>query len=179
MPRRGLERGSRIIDGQKLNTYVYFYHAMKKLSKRQKVIRELDTIIRVAGQLKELSGSDTNWIRKVRTTLGIRLNQLTFGSGMTIQGWRQLENREMDESISLRSLRQAARNLKMDLVYAFVPWKGSLEKLVEDKARELAFSKEEGSLLEAELRRNERPEIFERLVRNIIEDYPKELWDQF
>lgn len=90
-----------------------------------------------------------------------------------------MEARELDETITLRSLRNAARWMKMDLVYAFVPWKGSLEKLIDDKARYLAYDAEEGNWLESELERTEHPEKFEPLVRKIIAEYPKELWDKF
>ena len=45
---------------------------------------------------------------------------------------------EKDGSISIKALREAARALDMQLVYGFVPNDGSLELLIERKAKELA-----------------------------------------
>ena len=49
-----------------------------------------------------------------------------------------MEQREKDGSISLKSLRETARALDMELVYGFVPKDGSLDALIDRKARELA-----------------------------------------
>lgn len=49
-----------------------------------------------------------------------------------------MEQREKEGSISLKSLRESAWALDMELVYGFVPKDGSLDALIDCKARELA-----------------------------------------
>jgi len=51
----------------------------------------------------------------------------------------EMEKREKEGSITIRSLRQAAHALDMELVYGFVPRDGSLDALIERKSRELAM----------------------------------------
>ena len=49
-----------------------------------------------------------------------------------------LEKREVDESISLKRLREAAQALDMEFVYGLVPKDGSLDQLIDRKAEALA-----------------------------------------
>lgn len=57
---------------------------------------------------------------------------------MTKQGALDIERREQDGTITLKSLQEAARAMDMQLVYGFVPQDGSLDALIERKAIELA-----------------------------------------
>lgn len=107
--------------------------------------------------------------------LGKRLN-------LTRQSVYQLEHREKDGAITLKSLKEVARVLDMDFVYGFVPKDGSLEKLVERKARALAeriVNRTSASMkLEDQENSSDRIEqaIIERMEQ-IIRELPPALWD--
>ena len=51
---------------------------------------------------------------------------------------KEIEQRENDGSITIKSLREAGKALDMQLVYWFVPKEDSLEKMVEKRAYEIA-----------------------------------------
>ena len=50
----------------------------------------------------------------------------------------KLEAREADGTLTIKNLQEAARALDMKLVYGLVPNDGSLDALIERKAKELA-----------------------------------------
>ena len=93
-----------------------------------------------------------------------------------------MEQREKNGSITLKSLRDTAKALDMELVYGFVPTDGSLNALIERKARELAtkiVSRTSHSMtLEDQGISDERIEkaIEERATR-LKYEMPKILWD--
>jgi predicted DNA-binding mobile mystery protein A len=57
---------------------------------------------------------------------------------MTKQGVKNMEKRESQEAISIKSLKEIANALDMQFVYGFVPKQGTIENLVNYKASELA-----------------------------------------
>lgn len=50
-----------------------------------------------------------------------------------------MEEREKEGAITLKSLREVAKALDMKVVYALVPTKGSVEEMIDQKAKELAI----------------------------------------
>ena len=80
----------------------------------------------------------TGWIKAVRLALGMSLQQLAKRISITKQSVQEMEQREKNASITLRTLSEAANALDMDLVYGFVPKDGSLNALIDRKAQELA-----------------------------------------
>src|SRR5687767_10510460 len=82
--------------------------------------------------------SDKGWVHTVRTTLGMSLEQLGKKLSLTRQSVGAIEKREADGSITLKSLRDAAFALEMELVYGFVPIDGTLENHIDRKATRLA-----------------------------------------
>lgn len=110
-----------------------------KLSKNKLlVIRQLDKRLLILDISVKSNLPTTGWIKLLRTTLNMSLKQLGDRLSMTPQGVRDIERRELDESITLKSLKEAGDALDMKFVYGFVPKSGSLEKLIEIKAREFA-----------------------------------------
>lgn len=94
--------------------------------------------MKVASTLKQVTPPPLGWINAIRTSLGISLEQLGKKLSITKQAATALETREKDGSITLKTLREAAKALDMQLVYALVPYDGSLEALIERKAKALA-----------------------------------------
>ncbi len=66
------------------------------------------------------------------------LQQLGNRLQISKQGVSDFERREMEGSITLKSLRDIAQAMDMQLVYGFVAKDGSLDALIERRAKELA-----------------------------------------
>ncbi|MFM7195017.1 MAG: mobile mystery protein A [Bacteroidota bacterium] len=88
--------------------------------------------------LADISSPLEGWIRCTRTSLGIGLRQLGARLSVSKQGVRDMEIREAEGGITIRSLREAGRAMNMRLVYGFVPEDGTLDALIERRALELA-----------------------------------------
>ncbi|MFN3998832.1 mobile mystery protein A [Algoriphagus sp.] len=80
----------------------------------------------------------SGWINSIRKALGISAQQLANKLNVSRQGVTDMEKREAEGAITLKSLKEIANKLDMELVYGFVPKTGSLDLYIETKARELA-----------------------------------------
>lgn len=122
------------------------------------------------------------WIKTVRMGLGMSLQQLGTKLSVTRQSVQELEKRESDGSITLRSLRDAANAMDMELVYGFVPKDGDVQSMVNRKARELATKivqrTSQSMLLEDQANQKERLEkAIDELTYDLKRELPKALWD--
>lgn len=88
--------------------------------------------------LRQVAMPPTGWIRAIRTAIGMSMQQLGNRLHVSKQAVMDMEKREKEGSITIKSLREIARVLDMQLVYGFVPNDGSLEALIEKRATELA-----------------------------------------
>ena len=88
--------------------------------------------------LKQVAIPPTGWIKAIRAAIGMSMQQLANKLNISKQGVMDIENREKDGSITIKSLREIARVMDMQLVYGFVPNNGSLHALIEKRAAELA-----------------------------------------
>lgn len=80
------------------------------------------------------------WLRDVRTALGMTGRQLAVRLGLSgSSAVAELERREQQDSITLRSLRNAANALGCELVYALVPHDANFEAMVVRHARLMAM----------------------------------------
>ncbi len=66
------------------------------------------------------------------------MQQLVNKIQITKQSVSHIERREMEGTITLRSLKKVAQALDMELVYGLVPKDATLEDLIHRKAHELA-----------------------------------------
>ncbi len=94
------------------------------------------------------------WIRAVRTSLGMSVRQMAERMGITQQSAARLEKNEINDAITLKSLRKAAEALDCRLVYALVPNEGSLRDIVRRralrKARDIVAPVDHSMMLEAQ-----------------------------
>jgi predicted DNA-binding mobile mystery protein A len=88
--------------------------------------------------LKQEATPPTGWIKAIRTAIGMSMQQLGKKLNISKQGVMDIEKREKEGSITIKSLREVARAMDMKLVYGFVPNNGSLDALIERRATELA-----------------------------------------
>ena len=139
-------------------------------------------------KLKSFQGTEKiiippkGWINSIRTTLNITLEQLSKKLKITKQGINKLEESESVGTISLKSLKELGKAMDMTFVYGFVPNSGSLEKLVERKARQLAekivFRTNQNMLLENQ--GNDKKSIekaIEELTQEIKREMRRSIWD--
>ncbi len=151
--------------------------------RRQKLILEqVDKKITPFYALKHINEPENGWINATRQALNISLKQLGRKMNITPQAVRALENREKAGTISLRSLRAAALAMEMKLVYGPAPEDGSLEKLVDRKAGEMAKTivnrTSQSMLLENQENSKERIlKAYEEKKNELKNEIPKFLWD--
>jgi predicted DNA-binding mobile mystery protein A len=108
------------------------------MARRSLLLQQLDRKMEAYAPLKQSAILPGGWVRSIRTVVGMSLAQLGRKLTMTKQGALDIERREQDGTITLKSLQEAARAMDMQLVYGFVPQDGSLDALIERKAIELA-----------------------------------------
>ena len=132
--------------------------------------------------LLNVKSSPKGWINQIRTGLNMSQVQLAKRLGMTAPAIIDLERREAEEAITLKSLREAGEALNLKLVYGFVPKDGSLEAMIEEKAREQATKiiKRTSVTMKLEDQENSRSRLEEalaELTNDIKREIPKSLWD--
>ena len=108
------------------------------MTKQALLIQQLNAKMLAFASLQKVAPPPTGWIKALRTALGMTLEQLGNKLSLTKQAAQAIENREKEGSLTLKALREAANALDMQLVYGFVPKDGSLDALIDRKARELA-----------------------------------------
>lgn len=122
------------------------------------------------------------WIHAIRTTLGISFRQLGERLSITAQSVQEMEGREANGTITLKTLREVAQALDMKLVYGFVPKGNSLESLLEQQAlavaRKIVLRTDNTMKLEDQRVSKER---IEKAVRELADELksemPRYLWD--
>lgn len=118
---------------------------------KQLQIRTLDEHLATIQVVPRPSGG---WIRAIRKTLGMSARQLAARMGVSQQALSQLESKEADDAVTLKTLRRAAEAMGCQVVYALVPGEGSLQDMIEEqalkKARELVGSVDHSMKLEAQ-----------------------------
>lgn len=132
--------------------------------------------------LKQVAIPQYGWVKAIRTSLGMSMQQLGNKLDISKQGVLDIERREKDGSITIKSLKEVARALDMQLVYGFIPNEGSLDSLIEKRAIELATKivLRTATTMELEDQANSKERI-EKAIREraneIKKEIPKILWD--
>lgn len=152
------------------------------MAKRILQIQQLNNKMLAFGALKQVAPPPTGWVKAIRTALGISLEQLGKKLSVTKQAVTAIEQREKDGSITIKSLREVAKALDMQLVYGLVPNDGSLEALIERKAKALATEivLRTSNSMKLEDQENSRQRIekaIEERTAIIKNEMPKSLWN--
>ena len=153
--------------------------------KRQKIkllIEQADRKLSVFSDIKNEPIPQNGWIHTVRTTLRMSLRQFGERLNMNPSSAKEIELREVSGALTLRSLRNAANALDMQLVYGLAPKGKSLEEVIEKRAVKLA---EEIVLRTSHTMSLEDQENSEERIRKAIQaqaeelknEMPKMLWD--
>ena len=145
-------------------------------------IQQLNSKMQSIVAIKQIAPPPTGWIKAVRTALGLTLQQLGNKLSMTKQSLQEIERREVEGTITLKTLRDVANGLDMELVYGFVPKDGSLDALIERKAKELATQivMRSSNTMKLEDQGNSNLRIQKAIEERTIlikNEMPKILWD--
>ncbi len=152
------------------------------MKNRKLQIAQLESRIALFASTRKLPNPPTGWVKAIRLALGMSLEQLADRLSITKQSVHNIEKREKDGAVTLRTLRETARALDMDFVYGFVPKDGSLDQYIEKKARllaqEIVLRTSNNMRLEDQENNNERLyKAIEERTHIIKEELPKALWD--
>jgi mobile mystery protein A len=151
-------------------------------SKSKLMIEQLDRKFATLRNLENISIPQTGWIYATRIALNMSLKQLGKKLGITSPSTKEIEIREKNGAITLKTLNKVANALNMKVVYALIPKDKSLETIIERAAYDAAKKIVMRTSIMMKLEDQENTE--ERLKRaikdkadEIIREMPKYLWD--
>lgn len=152
------------------------------MGKNSLQIQQLNAKMLAYASLQKVAPPPTGWIKAIRNAIGMSMLQLGNRLSITKQSVQDMERREKDGSITIKALREAARALDMQLVYGFVPNDGSLELLIERKAKKLATQivMRTNNTMKLEDQENTKQRIEKAIQERttiIKTEMPKTLWD--
>lgn len=152
------------------------------MSKNKLLLEQLDRKLKSFSSAALVTSPPTGWIKAVRKSFGMTLQQLANKLSITKQSVQDLEKREKEGAITLKTLKDVANALDMKLVYGFVPKDGTLDNLLDRKARELAVSivSKTSNTMKLEDQGNSQKRLkkaIEDRTTIIKNEMPKMLWD--
>jgi predicted DNA-binding mobile mystery protein A len=152
------------------------------MGKKSLQMQQINSKMLVVAALKKITPPPIGWVKAVRTSLGMSLQQLGKKISITKQSIMDIERREVDGTITLKTLREAANGLEMELVYGFIPKDGTLDALIDRKAKELATQivLRTSNTMKLEDQGNSQKRIqkaIEERAASIKSEMPKFLWD--
>lgn len=152
------------------------------MNKKKLQIEQLENKLSGFRTAQKVVKPPTGWLKAVRVSLGMSLQQLADKLSITKQSVQEIELREKEGTITLKNLREAANALDMQLVYGLVPKDGSLEKLIDRKATELAtrIVSRTSNTMKLEDQENTQQRLkkaIEERTAIIKNELPKMLWD--
>ena len=152
------------------------------MHKKSLRIQQLSKKMLAYTSLRKVALPPPGWIKAIRTTIRMSMQQLGNRLSITKQGVRDIECRERDGSITIKALREAAHALDMQLVYGFVPVDGNLEELIDRKAKELArqIVLRTSNTMKLEDQQNTKQRIEKAIQERTIaikDEMPKALWN--
>ena len=153
-----------------------------KNDKRKLMIEQLDKKLSKFALIEKNGIPAGGWIKAIRTALNISLVQFAKILKKSSPTVKELEEREAEKNITLRKLAEVGDALNLRLVYGFVPKEGSLEKIIEKRAYEVA--KEIVMRTSHTMKLEDQENTEERLQKaikdraeKIKQEMPKYLWD--
>ena len=152
------------------------------MNKKKLQLDQLDRKMKVYNSVQKVAMPPTGWLKAVRVSLGMSLQQLGDKLSITKQSVREIELREKEGRIKLKKLRETAQALDMQLVYGLVPKDATIDALIDRKARELAIRivSRTSNTMKLEDQENSKQRIkkaIEERTAVIKNELPKMLWD--
>lgn len=152
------------------------------MNKKRLQLEQLERKLESFSEAQKETMPPTGWLKAVRSTLGMSLQQLAAKLSITKQSVQEIELREKEGSITLKNLRDTADALDMQLVYGLVPKDGTIEALIDRKAKELALKivSRTSNTMKLEDQENSKERLkkaIEERTAVIKNELPKMLWD--
>jgi len=146
------------------------------------IVRQLDKKIERFSLLNDGFIPKDGWVSLIRKTLNMSLRQLGKRLSITPQSVRTIELREKEGTITLNTLKESAEALDLKFVYGFIPKDGSIEKMIEKKARALATKivMRTSNTMKLEDQENSKERIsqaIEEMTTELKKELSKKLWD--
>lgn len=146
-------------------------------------IRQLDQQLNEWQELGKKYGKPrSGWIKTLRVALCMSAEQFANRLGVTRGRINQLENAEIHDAVTLRTLKEAANALECELIYAIVP-KGNLtlEHIIKTRAEQVANERvarvaHSMSLEEQTVGVDTLKFQKNELVKNLMEHLNKKFW---
>ena len=127
------------------------------------------------------------WIKTFRKTLGMTAQQFAQRLGVKRARVVQLEQAEIQDKVTLHTLKKAAAAMNCELIYAFIPKQSphikTLEDVIKQQARELATEKIErishSMSLEAQsISKSKQIEQRDAYIKKLLTGSLKKLWEE-
>lgn len=143
--------------------------------------KHLDEVLALYRTAAGMPRPPRGWVRAIRDALGMSSRQLAARMGLKQPTITALEKGEEMETVSLKTLRQAAEALNCQLVYALVP-KATLEETVNTRARALADEQlarmhHTMRLENQALRARDLADERERIAQSLLDGRASRLWE--
>lgn len=153
-----------------------------KDNKQLLLLQQTDKKTQAFKELKSITIPTKGWINTFRTAIKMSLRQLGNRLHIAPQSVKEIEEREANGTITLKSLRDVANALDMQLVYGFVSKHDSLEQMIEKRAKELAkeIVMRTHNTMTLEAQENSAERIEQAIAQKTAEikyEMPKYLWD--
>jgi predicted DNA-binding mobile mystery protein A len=152
------------------------------VKKQRLVMEQVDAKIHQLRKVEKLVIPSSGWVYTIRQALGMSMRQLGNKMGITPQSVKEIEEREQNDTISIKVLRQFGKSLDLKLIYGFIPPDGSLEAIIEKRAFELAKEIVGRTSMTMKLEDQENnPKRLQKAIKEkaaeIKFEMPKYLWD--
>jgi predicted DNA-binding mobile mystery protein A len=140
-----------------------------------------EKMLQLAG-MKHVIIPPIGWIKAIRNGIGMSMEQLGKKLSITKQGVMDIEKREKEGAITIKSMQEIAKAIDMQFIYGFVPDAGSLDQMIEMRALEMATKivQRTSNTMKLEDQENSKERI-EKAIKEraaeIINKTPKILWD--
>lgn len=145
--------------------------ARKHLDRRLAALRKTNDLVR----------PPRGWIRAIREALGMSTAQLAARTGVSQSRIPRIEQGEIQDTITLKTLRAIAKGMDCQLVYALVP-NYELEQMVRHRVaviadQQLARTHQTMKLENQALSERDLDSERKRLFRELLEGDLRRLWD--
>jgi len=152
------------------------------MKKQRLILEQIDSKILQLKKAENFVIPSSGWVYSIRQALGMSMRQLGNKMRITPQSIKEIEEREKNGTITIKVLRQFGHSLDLKLIYGFIPSDGSLEKIIEKRAFELAAEIVNRTSISMKLEDQENnPDRLNKAVKEKVEEIklnmPKYLWD--
>jgi len=143
--------------------------------------RQLDRKLADLRQLRRIQPPGTGWVKAIRESLGMTVEQLAKRAKIAAPTLYKLEQSEQRGTISLKALRKLAAVLGCQFTYAVIPEK-SLEEIVDEQALRMARKVVEKTshtmaLEDQQSSEKERLAQIEDVARDLKKKRPSVIWE--